>query len=201
LCDVKAKTDAIKTRIITQARVGFVLVGLLAGCEKKEQYDLVNAGNGLVYRINKSSGEVTLIVGSQLTKLDESRGSTKEEPKKSYLANWAAQTLSHLGDITVKVKTTWREGKLLYILEASPYAGRLATARENRTSNARFNLNFCDADGFVVLTIPAILSEMTRTVDENGKPSGLRMNSSIPCSVEACEAMKVLSVGWADFSE
>ena len=91
------------------------IVAILTGCdraERTETHELVNAGNGLVYRINKTSGEVSLIAGAQITKLDEWRAGKKDEPKKSYMIDWPERTLSHLGDIKLELKTTWREGKM-----------------------------------------------------------------------------------------
>src|SRR5258708_1689106 len=107
-------------RRFIQLSIAVALLALLAGCEKRETYELLIAGNGLVYRLNKTSGEISLIVGSQVTKMEEWRGSKKDEPRKNYLINWPEETLSQVGDIQLKLKTTWREGKMFYILEASP---------------------------------------------------------------------------------
>jgi hypothetical protein len=178
------------------------IVAILTGCdraERTETHELVNAGNGLVYRINKTSGEVSLIAGAQITKLDEWRAGKKDEPKKSYMIDWPERTLSHLGDIKLELKTTWREGKMFYIFRVSPYAGRVETERDKATSYARFNVNFYDSDGFEILTLPIKLSEMTRKVDDKGKPASLSMNANTTLTVETYEAIKAWAVGWAGF--
>lgn len=175
---------------------------VLTGCdrtEKKDTHELVTAGNGLVYRINKTSGEVSLIAGAQITKLDEWRAGKKDEPKKSYMIDWPEHKLSHLGDIKLELKTTWREGKMYYVFRVSPYAGRVETERGKTTSYARFNANFYDSDGFEILTIPIKLSEMTQTVDDKGKPVSLNMNANTTLTLETYEALKIWAVGWNGF--
>ncbi len=90
---------------------------------------------------------------------------------------------------------------MFYILEASPYAGRIETERDKSTSNARLNLKFYDSGGFEVLTLPVKVSEMTKIVDEKGKSSSLSLNASTSCSLDTYEAIKVWSVGWAGFAD
>jgi hypothetical protein len=101
----------------------------LVGCDSKGR-DLVTASNGLVYRINKQNGEVSPIVGAQITRLDEFRGSNTEGLKKLYLRDWPVQKVKSLGDISLHLKTTWREGKLHYILSVSPLSSQVQTAKE-----------------------------------------------------------------------
>jgi hypothetical protein len=180
-----------------------VLLLTLMGCERKDPqpYELVNAGNGLLYRVNKSSGEVSVIAGSQLTKLEEWTGPKKEEPKKSYVANWLAQTNSALGNLVLELKTNWREGKMYYILRLSPYAGRIEAELKKSPMTARFDLNFYDSEGFQVLTIPVQLAETSRTVDSDGKFSSVRVNSTVQCSAEMYESIKGWLASWVGFSD
>jgi hypothetical protein len=180
------------------------LVILHTGCDggdKSGPYELLKADNGLVYRINKASGQVSLIAGTQVTTLDEWGGTKNGEPKRSYLRNWPETTMNQLGDLSLVLKTTWRDGTLLYVLRACPYAGRLEAERNSKTSAARFNLNFNDADGFQVLSIPVEVAEMTRELDEKGVPSALSVNSSTSCTVGTYESIKGWSAGWAGFSQ
>jgi len=177
---------------------------ILTGCdrtESKETYELANAGNGLFYRINKRSGEVSLIRGAQINVLEEWRAGKKGELQKSYMINWPERTISHLGDLKLQLRTTWAEGKMLYIVRASPYAGRIEKERSKTTPYARFDLLFYDSNGFEILTLPIKVSEMREIVDEKGKGASLVINANTMLTVEAYESLKELSVGWAGFEE
>ena len=172
---------------------------LLVGCDSKESWDLVTASNGLVYRINKKTGEVSLVAGAQITKLDEFRGPKTDPAKKSYVRDWPVQTVKSLGDISLRLKTTWRDGKLHYILSVSPISSSLQKARETPYSEARFNMAFYDADGFELFTLPVKISEMSEVVDDAGKAQSMRATGSTACSVETYEALAVSGIGWAGF--
>ena len=172
---------------------------LLVGCDAKESWDLVTASNGLVYRINKKTGEVSLVAGAQVTRLDEFRDQKSGSGKKSYVRDWPAQTVKSLGDISLRLKTTWRDGKLHYILSVSPYSSQLQKARETAFSGARFNVDFNDEHGFELFTLPIKISEMSEVVDDAGKAQSMRATGSTACSVETYEALAVSGIGWAGF--
>ena len=178
------------------------MVAILTGCdraERKETHELVNAGNGLFYRINKTSGEISLISGGQVTKLDEWQPGKKGKLKESYMIDWPEKTLSQLDDLKLELKTTWREGKMLYNFRISPCTDRIKTEREKTASYARFNVNFMDSDGFEVLTLPIKLSEMIQRVDDKGKAMSMTMQANTTLTVETYEAISTWSVGWAGF--
>jgi len=175
---------------------------LLIGCGSKqsvETWDLVTTSNGLVYRINKKTGEVSLVAGAQVTKLDELSEQKKEGAKKSYLRNWPAQSVKHLGDLSLRLKTTWRDGKLHYILTVSPYSSQIQKQRETSFSEARFIINFYDSDGFELFSLPVKLSEMTGVVDDTGKIGSMQANGSVVCSVDTYEALGDSGIGWGGF--
>jgi len=177
---------------------------LLAGCDSKqsaESWDLVTASNGLVYRINKKTGDVSLVVGAQITKLDEFKGQKTDGGKKSYVRDWPVQSVKSLGEISLRLKTTWRDGKLHYILSVSPYSSQIQKERERSFSGAQFIINFFDTDGFELFSLPVKISEMTAVVDDAGKTDSMRATSSAACSVETYESLGVCSIGWGGFQK
>jgi hypothetical protein len=188
--------------------IRYVVIGalsiLLVGCdskEKMESWNLVTASNGLVYRINKQTGEVSVVAGTQMTKLDDLREQKKDTPKKTYFREWPVQKIKSLGDISLSFKTTWRDGKLHYILEVSPYSSQIQKEAEGSFSEARFNLKLYDTDGFELFSLPVKISEMTGVVDDAGKRNSMRANGSIVCSVDTYEALSGAGAGWAGFSK
>jgi hypothetical protein len=175
---------------------------LLVCCDSKvstETWDLVTSSNGLVYRINKMTGEVSLVAGAQVTRLDELRDQKSGTGKKFYTRDWPAQTLKSLGDISLRLKTTWRDGKLHYILSVSPYSSQLQKARETAFSGARFHLDFHDEHGFEWFALPIKISEMSEEIDDAGKAQSMRATGSTACSVETYEALAVSKIGWEGF--
>ena len=177
---------------------------LLAGCDSKqsaESWDLVTASNGLVYRINKKTGDVSLVVGAQITKLDEFKGQKTDGGKKSYVRDWPVQSVKSLGEISLRLKTTWRDGKLHYILSVSPYSSQIQKERERSFSGAQFIINFYDTDGFELFSLPVKISEMTGVVDDAGKTDSMRATSSAACSVETYESLGICSIGWGGFQK
>lgn len=115
----------------TQETVGVTLlcvIGLLAGCSQKDPNEfvttsnglvyrankntgevtlvggkpevaaLVTSSNGLIYRINKQSGEVCLITGVKITKLDEPGTPKTDDGKKSYVKRWPSESMKQFAD-------------------------------------------------------------------------------------------------------
>ena len=176
-----------------------LVAALLVGCDAKPHWELVTTKDGLVYRINKDTGEVSLVALAQITKLDEFRGPKTDPTKKSYLRDWPAQSVKSLGDISLRLKTTWRDGRLHYILTVSPISSQLQKARATSYSDAVFNLGFYDADGFQLFTLPVKVSEMIQVVDDAGKPQSFRATGEMQCSADDYEVIAAPSVGWAGF--
>ncbi len=58
---------AMKTVIIV------VLAFAMVACDKRDQYQLTTSDLGRVYRLNKSTGEISLIEGYTVTRLQEPR--------------------------------------------------------------------------------------------------------------------------------
>lgn len=172
---------------------------LLVGCDQKPKWELVTTKDGLVYRINNEAGDVALVAGAQITKVEEFTSTKLDATKKSYVRDWPVQTVKSIGDVSLRLKTTWRDGKLHYILNVAPISSQVQKAKETAYSDARFTMDFYDRDGFELLTVPVKIQEMSQVVDDAGKPQSLSATGSMPCSVETYEALAVSGIGWAGF--
>ena len=183
-----------------------MLAILLVACDSKEStenWGLVASSNGLVYRINKTTGGVSLIAGEQGTELVELNERNRDDAKKNYLKDWPVQIIEPLGDITVSLKTTWRDGKLHYQLSAYPYRSALKKAREEKSilADAAFVIVLFDRDGFELESIPVRISAMSGIVDDSGKISAMRATGSRVCSVDTYDALGSAAVQWAGFPD
>lgn len=174
--------------------ISFVSV-LLVGCDSKQEWNLVPASNGLLYRINKKTGDVFLIVSNQMTKLDEPKVG---DEKKSFAKNWPEMKINDLGNISLNLKTTWREGKMYYTLSISPLNDRIQKARVSAPT-ATINLEFYDANSFEILALPVLIMETVKRTDEDGKFGSYTGQGAIPLSVETYEAIAITGVNWANF--
>jgi len=176
--------------IAALALAGFALTG----CDQKENWELV-VSNGIVYRINKQSGEVSGIVGMELIKIGDAKASKPEQPTRNRTITWPDREIAQLGNLKVKLKTTWRAGKLHYLCEVSPYAGHVEQSRNNGHLIARFY----DLDGFELFTLNLPVSEMVRTITDSGETVSATVNSSTLCSQEIYDDLIRCSFGWGGF--
>jgi hypothetical protein len=178
-----------------------MLAVLAVGCDQKKGWDLVTTKDGFVYRINKQTGDVSLIAGTQAAKVEETTSFKKDDAQTNHVVVWPAQQNKQLGDLKITMKTNWRDGKLYYIFQVSPFAGRIESELQKSPSYARFIVRLYDQDGFELMTIPVSLSDMVKTVDDTGKAASLYVNTTVTCSFETYSALYSWGVGWAGFQD
>ncbi|MCX7772640.1 MAG: hypothetical protein N2376_05945 [Clostridia bacterium] len=200
-----ARDDEIKERHPFMRAFFFLCIGafslLLVGCEQKTKWELVTTNDGVAYRINKKNGDVFRVTGLEIVKLKEIDKRETDAIKKSYVRDWPVKTIKNIGVVSLHLKTTWRDGELKYLLNVSPITSQVQKAIETKDSEARFNLDFSDKDGFELLTLTIKLQEMTRIIDDTGKPQSLIATGSKRCSVKTYEEIALFGIGWAGFPE
>jgi hypothetical protein len=200
-CKHQPKSEFITTSngLVYRANKETGEIVLVAG--KPDVAELVPTSNGLLYRIDKQSGDLSLIVGTQVTKLEEPEVKKGDDNKRRHVMTWPDRQNKQLGDLNLKLKTNWRDGKLYYNFQVSPYAGRIEREFQKSGSNARFLLRFYDQDGFETFVLPIQLSEMVKEVDDTGKIDVVTMNTTTTCDLQTYEALKLWMVGWGGFQE
>lgn len=171
----------------------FIVLGgslFFSGCDqnKNDKYQISQpTKDGAVYRLNRQSGEVLMIVGQQ-SMLVEGTGS--ESTKTNHLLTWQYQ-LSQLGDATANLKTTWRDGKLCYIFSVSPYDRISRKAK----ADAKFYLMFYDHDGFRLTIVPISFSEMST----GGKDNTSDIDADTVLDLPTYQAIANWNVGTSGF--
>jgi hypothetical protein len=186
-----------KMKLALVIATSFALVAL-NGCERHGSNELVNASNGALYRINKDSGEVSLIEGTQIIKLQEDDGA-KGGQAKNYVIAWPVLTNGILENVTLRLKTNWRKNRMFYIFDLGPYSDRLKAEQLNPSTSATFHLNFYDSDGFQIFRLPIPLSQMSQINDDKGTIVALEVNTNILCPLETYETIKDWSTSWTGF--
>lgn len=146
-------------------------------------------------------GAVYLIVGTQATKVEETGDQKNSATTTNHVNFWPAETNKAFGDLVFTMKTNWRDGKLYFVFQVAPYSDRLDSAYGNAASSAQFFIRLYDKDGFEMITVPVLLSEMVQIHGDEGKGkiSNLIVNTTTACSLEMYEALDSWAVGWRGF--
>lgn len=176
---------------------------LFLGCEfeeRSESWDLVSTPNGLVYRINKKSGDVDLVEGDGLLKLSEIQNREENKKYNTHVIYWPAGSIEQLEEISLNLKTSWRDGQLHYLFTVSPYSDLIQKEYENPDSLANFFINLRDEHDFKLLCIPVRISATTKMWYED-QIRCLQAEGSMACTLETYKLLDTYSIGWEGFHE
>ena len=176
--------------------LGLAVSLVLVGNEKKEtknKWDLTTTKDGLVYRINKQTGEVSLIAGTQATKVEGTENLEGQTNQISGAVNWPSLKMEDVVTLVLNLKTKWRDGTLYYDFRISNDP-KLEQIKQN-SPNAEFTVSLFDEDGFAVLSIPVKLSDMSIIVN-----TGYELNGSVVCGLNTFSSIKTWSYGWIGFN-
>ena len=193
---------------------------LLTGCGSNERSDFKSKWelsqprdkDGLVYRLNKESGEVYLLVGKQAIMVEGTENSDTKKPQTAAKEAWVSYQFENLGKSTGKVeaqlKTDWRDNKMYYIFSLKGNTTNYLEQLQNASPNAQFDISLYDGGGFMVLQIPVKLSDVSQPSYRVAKfdksfgnlagvsmivvPRTLEINSSAICSYDTYNRLK----GW-----
>lgn len=195
----------MKQTFVVTALIG--IATLLSGCDKiSNRFDIVRAGNQ-TFVLNKSTGEAKEIQGTVLLPIKEVEAVPNDEVSKQ-AKNWPAREIPQLGNIKPTVKTKYRDGQMLYSVEATPYTGTLENeynlAKSDYIRQPTIYIDFSDADGFSI-GIPIELKVRgggaTRVVNEKGEAYALAWTGAQSMTVGTYKAAVSQSVRWAGFAK
>lgn len=180
-----------------KATVFCVLLSLILGCEKNSDFELTLQG-GKLYRLDKRSGQVSVIEGSKILPLEEA---TTDVAKDAILLlrnskTWPQIFLPQVDSLRLNLTTRWREGDIYFIFTVSPYNQRLRDAHQAYPGSRNFKLRLLDEDGFVILEKQVDITDMARIVDQANSPTAMQFNSHVTCSAEVYLAIKQWTCVW-----
>ncbi|PYE51963.1 hypothetical protein [Deinococcus yavapaiensis] len=162
-----------------------LVVPLLSGC----RYELVTGlseDGGRVYRLDRFTGTLTVVDDGALKTVSDVESDASDLPSSE------ARTLAGTG-AKIKFDGKWRNGKLFYRVNLSPYS-KLKSARD---SNGTVWVDLLDSDDYVVDTINVSLSGMTQVVDAKGQPQALEFVGRKQMSRSDFNAMSSWGPRWA----
>lgn len=173
--------------------IHFLSIGL-SGCFDNDQYVIENG-----VRLNKKTGEMSLIIGDSYKKLEEFKVTqTESEPK-----NWGALEIlfenKKVGKINLSTK--YKDGFILYqaVLFANDLDDDNQSFRKKYISSS-ITVNFEDKDGFK--TDPSIELEMGKAISNSSTEKGkinFYWQAKIPSTLKNYEAASNTSLQWRGF--
>lgn len=176
-----------------------VSIVLLFSCDVG-RYSLEQGEDGRLYRVDNKTGKVAVLEGDKV--VDLFTPEEREQEKRSLEAlsapkKWTVISLKMLDNVNLALRTSWRENKMYYIFDVTPYTKRL---RENRESDyaslTSLTINMKDLAGFNLLKIKIPLISMNGVIDSSNKVIGLTINSETDCSVEKYKDIANWDVEW-----
>lgn len=194
----------MKIIYLLSAVVFFFLI--LSGCDQN-QYQIVTGSDGSLYRFNKKTGELSMIMeDKKVVRLSESAKtevvSEKEDHSLERPSDWKDSRYPGK-DLKVKVETVWRENKLCYKISLYPYKSleRIFAKKQQdyvySLMKPGFNVEFVDKNGFMIREVKINLWSMTKVNGEDGKISELVVNSQLDCSKRSYRSIGGYNIKWA----
>lgn len=180
-----------------------LLLIIILGCEQ-DKFQMVKGGDGRTYRLNKRSGEMSLINANEIIPLETPQSKEIKQILDKTLENpinWEVIQIPGK-NLNVKLITSWREHRLYYQLIVFPYTSLegIYNKKENEPSyglSYGFTIELVDKNGFVIKSIPISLWFMTKTVDNVGEPIQVSINSNIELSKSEYKAIASYAPAWA----
>jgi hypothetical protein len=183
---------------------------LVGGCDSN-QYQVVTGPDGALYRFNKKTGSLTMIMkdkglvsAAQPQRpeiVEEDHGLALDKP-----VTWKESKYPGK-DLKAKFEMVWRENKLCYKFSIYPYKSlEKAFARKKQDyiyslMRPGFTVELVDKNGFLVKEIKINLWTMTNVNGDDGIPKELILNSQIDCTRQSYRSISGYTIKWGLESE
>lgn len=184
---------------------------LFYGCDSS-RYQVVTGPDGVLYRFNKKTGELTMIMkdkgmasaaaGLQKTgAAEEDRGTALDKP-----VSWKESKYPGK-DLKARFEMVWRENRLCYKFSVYPYKSlekMFARKKQDYVYSLMrpgFTVELLDKNGFLVKEIRINLWNMTKVDGDDGTAKELVLNSQIDCTRQSYRSIGGYTLKWGLESE
>lgn len=168
----------------------------VSSCEQSElnKYELKNVDNKII-RLNKKTGEMIVIDGTEITKIDD------QFIQKNLLEKYSIYKPRYFnkrafpeskGLMKADLALKWRDNKIFYRYTIYPYNEKVY---ESFGSDS-ITIQFTDIDGFTVKSVTVSLNSLSRIVNDEGIPNAWSYEGSFSCNKELFQQMKEVSPQW-----
>lgn len=177
--------------------IGLIVSSVFIGCAGR--YALEKADDGF-YRLDKWTGETTLVVGGEAKKVMMPKEKKELEERLSSIKEFKESTLpiGNNNNLSISLKTIWRNGKLFYTMKCLPYNENLKIQMKKQSPHVTFFL--VDNNNFPLFHHSVNLTDMRRVLDSNGVES-LEISESIAMDQTTYSLVHDVKYGRGGFTE
>ncbi|MFH2137467.1 MAG: hypothetical protein ABII88_03025 [Candidatus Omnitrophota bacterium] len=205
----------IKTIFIFCTIISF----FLAGCDNlpfmPDKFQMIKGPDGAIYKLNKKTGEITVIKSGSFVAEDLSVNQTDapgdgSDDDSGYasldtsemiaieLANPREWTERQINGKNLKAKLTtyWKEGNFYYHFTVAPYASlkKMMERKEKdvyyRLRKHGFIIKFIDGNEFVIKELTLLLTDMDKVLDQKDNTIALETNESVALGMRECAQIR-----------
>lgn len=181
----------------TMARaLSFLFIMLLfSGCDSN-QYQIVTAQDGSLYRFDKKTGELSAVAEGKKPAKKIENIQPLDKP-----SDWK-ESVYPGKNLRVKLETVWRENKLCYKFSVTPYKSLERIFEKKKQDyvyslmKPGFTVELVDKNGFMVKDIKITLWNMARVPAKDGSREELVMNAQIDCTKDSYMSIGGYNVKW-----
>lgn len=177
----------------------------LCGCDSN-QYQIVTGSDGSLYRFNKKTGELSIIMeDKKVVRLAEAKKSEMiqegEERPLDQPISWN-ESRFQTKNLKARLETVWRENKLCYKFSVYPYKSMEKVFTKKKQDyiysivKPGFNIELLDKNGFLVKEIKINLWNMNKVTGDDGKEKELVVNSQVDCTKQSYRSIAGYSIKW-----
>ena len=193
------------SQAIIKISAALMIAVILTGCDSG-QYQIVTGSDGSLYRFNKKTGELSMIMeDKKVMRLSEAQKSdvlkTAEENPLDKPVNWKESRFA-AKNLKARLETVWRENKLCYKFSVYPYRSLekiFAKKKQDYIYSVMkpgFNIELIDRNGFMVKEIKVNLWTMAKVEGDGQKEKELTINSQIDCTKQSYRSIGGYSIKW-----
>ncbi len=190
--------------IQTLALLSTAVLTLTACDQISGKHDIVRAGNQ-TFLLNRANGDAKLIDGTSLVAIRASEPVAGSESYK-IAKTWPEQSINDLEGVKFKLRTKYRDGAMLWAVEAAPFAGELEqaykTAQTGPLTHSTVMFELYDDEGFK--TGEAIELKVrfgSRTVNAKNEVVELGWSGTQPMTPDTYRSAAFISTRWYGFKK
>lgn len=174
----------------------FIFNLTLTSCGNSDRYEITKDEEGRTLRLDKKTGEIAIISGDRVvipkTQADIDAEKREQEEKAREPKYWVPISLPSVGADKISLSTSWQNGHMYYKFRVEPVPP--GWAKYSSHKKAPFDLVFYDKGGFKIIEFEIPKNLFVRIVDDSGVPTGLSINSTMPCDLKEYAQLEDWSV-------
>jgi len=172
----------------------FFLLFLIVGC-----YEMKQDEKGRTVKINKITGEISVIEGDRILKLKDENDIKVEQAAAKKLGEakrWPEISLPIVGGSKARLITKWTDGSLYYQF----FVDKNLRGKGNYFANLTIKLH--DDDSFLIKDIPVTVSSMTGQIGLDQKTiESMQTKGQVPMGEDTYKKIADWNVVWSGFDK